>query len=1126
MDKSNFKYFENKLPELATLGKYAEKYVYLDPQSCAVKIRSFAEKYVDILFNKLSIRSSEESTFVDRINQLKSSQAVQSVIIDNLHSIRISGNRAAHGGIVSSNEAMMLLKQAHTIGTWLLIVFYKENEAIRYSFSEPSKETSNESKIKALTEQLNGKEKEVLELVAKYEEQRLKLENAVKTKSEIEELAKSGRKYASRLNLNEEETRKQLIDKLLRAAGWDVSFDGKSTAEVGQEVEVDGQFNVSQKGYVDYVLWDDNGKPLAVVEAKKTSKSVEIGRKQAELYADALEKKYNIRPAIFLANGYDLKFYDDESGEAPRKVYGFYSKDSLQYLHFKKQNRVAIKKIAFNNDIAGRIYQIEAQKRVLEAFSSGIRKTLIVQATGTGKTRVAVSLCDALTRSNWAKRILFLCDRKELRKQAKDAFTDFLPDAPLAVVSRKTYKQRDRRIYLATYHSMLEYFSSFDVGFFDLIIADESHRSIYNIFKDIFDYFDSLQIGLTATPVEFVNRNTFSMFGCDLQNPTSNYSYDEAVEAGYLVPFKVFEHSTQFTRDGLKYNELTDEQKAELEDQTDDAESVDYEANQMDVDVFNKDTTRKIFANLMENGIKDATGTLPGKTIIFARNHKHAMHMLEVFEESYPQYRGKLCRVIDNYDPRAEQLIDDFKGKGTNTDLQIAISVDMLDTGIDVPEVVNLVFAKPVKSFAKFWQMIGRGTRLCVDLFGKGKDKKEFYIFDHWSNFEYFDLEYKPVEPSKSMSLKEKLFRKRLEIASVALDKFNEDAFEYISELIEKDINTIDSLQNLEIRDKKRDIDLMLSEGVIDSFSEETQKCLQNDIAPLMKWVNIKSDVDSLKFDLLIAEAQKELLNNSGTFESKKDDILNQINSLPKTLSQVRSKSEFLQIVNTSAFWDKITVDSLEEMRLQLRGLMKLQQNNATYVPQKAIVFDVKEDDENIQMEEYIPKFSNLEMVAYRKRVNDIIENLFEKSPALKKIKSGLPVTEEELDSVIPLIMTQDASFNKETLYALYPETIGYFDLALRRIVGLEPEAVEKYFQAFVGNHPHLNSTQIRFLDTLKNHIVQNGAIELEKFYEPPFTNISNEGIDGIFSNDDTIDEIFAILEQNKLTYKRKGSNP
>ena len=373
-------------------------------------------------------------------------------------------------------------------------------------------------------------------------------------------------------------------------------------------------------------------------------------------------------------------------------------------------------------------------------------------ATGTGKTRVAVALCDALIRARWVRRILFLCDRRELRKQAYNAFKDYLPGEPRTLITADTAHDRDKRIYLATYPAMMKCYQTFDVGFFDLIIADESHRSIYNRYRDLFAYFDALQVGLTATPVQFVSRDTFGMFRCEAGDPTFNYGFAEAINhvPPYLVPFEVQTHTTPFLREGIRYSQMTREQRDKLEAEDPEPALVEYDREVVDRRVFNKDTNRLILRNLMEQGIRDGTGSRVGKSIIFARDHNHAVLLQALFDEMYPQYAGSFCRVIDHYDPRAEELIDEFKGLVDRPKLTIAISVDMLDTGIDVPGIVNLVFAKPVYSYVKFWQMIGRGTRLCPNLFGPGKDKTHFLIFDHWGNFEWFGLRWTPLFGQKT----------------------------------------------------------------------------------------------------------------------------------------------------------------------------------------------------------------------------------------------------------------------------------------------------------------------------------------------------------------------------------------
>src|SRR5690554_592446 len=580
---------------------------------------------------------------------------------------------------------------------------------------------------------------------------------------------RDSQQVADSLQWSEAKTRAQMIDAMLLQAGWDVD----NPEQVGQEFQVDFPNNPSGKGYVDYVLWGDNGHPLAVIEAKKSGNtSLQAGREQARLYADSLEQMGYQRPVIFYTNGYETFIWDDHQYNTYRPVYGFYSKDSLEYLIYQRTYRQAeLEKFNPDLNIADRPYQIEAIKTVAAHFQSQRRKALVIQATGTGKTRVAIALAELLLRTGWAKRVLFLCDRKELRIQADDAFKQNLPSEPRCVIGETNKIDQTARIYIATYPGMMNRFAQLDVGFFDLIIADESHRSIYNKYRDLFDYFDALQLGLTATPVKFISRNTFDIFDCETTDPTFEFGLDAAInnEPPYLVPFRVKDLTTDFLRDGIHYNDLTEEQKRQLEEDLGEEEARNTTIAGKDIGrkIFSEDTDRIILENLINNGIKDETGSLVGKTIIFAQRQDHAEHLEKLFCKLYPQYGTKVCKVIHNAIPHVESLIKEFKK--SDNDFRIAISVDMLDTGIDVPEVVNLVFAKPVKSWVKFWQMIGRGTRLRPNLFGPGKHKTEFLIFDHYGNFDFFEEEYQEPDDTGSKSLLQTTFEARLALAQAAL---------------------------------------------------------------------------------------------------------------------------------------------------------------------------------------------------------------------------------------------------------------------------------------------------------------------------------------------------------------------
>ncbi|MCK5295709.1 MAG: DEAD/DEAH box helicase family protein, partial [Alphaproteobacteria bacterium] len=667
-DYSNFKILEEKIPQLAEIGKFAEEYIYSDPQSSISKTRLFAESFVKILCRTHNIEADSDKSFYELLTGADFKQIVPTVILDKLHIVRRIANRAIHGNNIRKKEAEITLKQIYDISKWLAIVYLKANKNDVPDFIISPKETKKADEAKT-----NKDELKLQQTLKELEETKQELK-ALYSKEKASNIATEELKY------NEADTRKYLIDLMIKEAGWNISFDGSDTEEVKQEDEVLGQPTKTGTGYSDYVFYGDNGKPLAVIEAKRTSINPETGKTQAKLYADALEKKYEQRPVIFYTNGFETYIWDDAQNCIPRKIWGIYSKDSLERLIFQRQNKLDIKTAQPDSNIAGRGYQIRAIKAITEHFTHKKRKALIVQATGTGKTRVAISLTKLLLEKRWAKKILFLCDRNALQKQAKNSFNEFLGTEPLTILNSSTKNSKENNIFFATYPSMMRQFSNFDVGYFDLIIADESHRSIYNIYGDIFKYFDCLQIGLTATPVGFINRNTFSLFNCDAGNPTALYELEEAIEQKYLVQYIAYSQTTLFQRDGIYYDDLPEKERKKLEEDGEDSESIDYKSTDLDKNVFNKPTNQIMIRNLVENGIKDKDNQFVGKSIVFARNHDHAVLMQKLFEEMYPQYNG-FCEVIDYKDGRAETLIGYFKDP--NNKLRIAISVDMLDTGID-----------------------------------------------------------------------------------------------------------------------------------------------------------------------------------------------------------------------------------------------------------------------------------------------------------------------------------------------------------------------------------------------------------------------------------------------------------
>lgn len=1117
MKSQNFEFLRLKHSVLADLAGFAERYAHEDPASSLIKQRTFVEHAVTRIYEAYRLRPPFSDNLNDLMNTDPFRQSVPEVVQNKLHAVRKAGNHAAHPRRpITSQLSIDCLSQLFDIARWFHVQVDGGDRAAAPKFVPPPPEAERGTKTKDVLEKLRLAE-------AKYESVLIALEEETKKRLDAEraatehatqfaELKEEGQKVASFLQFNEEATRRRLIDQALLAAGWNVAANGANTEEVRQEVRLSTLRTESGIGRADYVLYGDDGKPLAVIEAKRTAKDVKEGAEQARNYADALETETGVRPVIFFSNGADTFLWDDAQGYPWRKVYGFYSKDSLEYLTHQRTNKKALPAVPANLDIADRMYQLEAVKRVCERFSTNFRKALLVQATGTGKTRVAISLCDLLMRAGWVKRILFVCDRRELRKQADRVFKEFMPGEPRVIVDSTTSSDREKRIYLATYPAMMKCYEDFDVGFFDLIIADESHRSIYKKFGALFKYFDALEVGLTATPVRFIERNTYGLFGCEDRDPTSHFSFEDAVgsQPPFLARFRVRAFSSQFREKGLRYTQLSPDQREQLEDQDPGAQQVDYAAEDIDKHVFNRDTTRFIWRSLMEEGIREATRSHVGKTIVFARSHVHAEHLAEVFTEMYPQYGSAFCRVIDNQEPKAEQLIDDFKNP--ENELAIAISVDMLDTGIDVPEIVNLVFAKPVKSYVKFWQMIGRGTRLRKDLFGPGRDKAEFLIFDHWSNFWFFDEEYKETQPSPQKSLLQHLFETRVQLAQSSLEQMDQVTFDAAAALIMGDVRAVRDTNSIDARDRWRELELLADGDRISHFAAATKADLLSIAAPLQHLRSIRGDEDAYRFDLLMARLELELVKggpNAPKVQDLRARVEEAVELLAKNQNPVKARTDSIQQVRSKDFWTNVGVHDLEGLRRELRGIMKYQQPTPN-TRVAAQVLDV--DDAEFSAETYIPRLEGLDLVEYKRRVESVLRDHLAENVVLQRIRAGKAVREEELEELAKLVLQVDDKANVKHLAGHDPETRRTLLTVFRGLVGLDAAAVEQAFTDFVHKHPRLTSQQLRFLQVLQNYIAQNGGIELERLYEPPFTTLHTESMDGIFTNPGDVDELLAIL--------------
>lgn len=828
-----------------------------------------------------------------------------------LHYIRKAGNNAAHTANVTKKEAFFSLLNLHAfVGAVLLKL-----EAIKH-FPLFNKELLKAKSEIHISPPLSSEPNE--DVLNKYEGKIGKNDTLIVKNPEY---------------FTEAETRKFYIDQQLQEAGWEIieTENAMVPCKAGIEIEVEGMPNSQKIGFVDYVLFGRNGTPLAVVEAKKTGVDSIKGKHQATLYADCLEQKYGVRPVIYYTNGYHTNIIDG-IGYPNRRVFGFHTIFDLELL-IQRKSRKNISDFKIKENIAGRYYQKSAVTAVCEHFNKNHRRALLVMATGTGKTRVSISLVELLMRNNWIKNILFLADRTALVNQAKRNFAKLLPQVPICVLSdNNTTKDLNARIMFSTYQTMINYIDSdtkeFSIGRFDLIIIDEAHRSIFGKYLAIFDYFDSLLVGLTATPRSEVDRSTYQMFEMEQGIPNFSYELEEAVKDGFLVPYTGIIRHSKHLRTGIKYNDLSEDERQQLEKvwEYEAAKKAlngkeykrDIESKEIFSYIFNVDTIDKVLNDLMISGLKIQSGECIGKTIIFAYNHAHAEQIVERFKTLYPQYGADFCVLIDNYVTYAHNLIERFEVRGK--DPHIAVSVDMLDTGIDVPDVLNLVFFKTIKSKIKFLQMIGRGTRLSEGIFGEGYDKSEFYIFDYCENFAYFDKNPNGSNPKPTQSLTEKIFNIKTDLVfELQSLKFQEDEFasSYYATLKMELIEQIRSLntQRIDVRRNLLIVDKFKLESVWQYISLISVLEIKDKISPLL--TPIMEDESAKKFDLLALHIQLSLLDsNVNSIKSREKIIF--IAELLKdktTIPQVKAKIETIKEVCNTIFWTNISLSNIERIR-------------------------------------------------------------------------------------------------------------------------------------------------------------------------------------------------------------------
>lgn len=880
----------------------------------------------------------------------------------------------------------------------------------------------------------------------------------------------------------EQETRKQYIDAMLRDAGWQLGMDWL------EEVELQGMPNQAQVGFADYVLYGDNGKPLAVIEAKRTSVDPAKGRQQAKLYADLLERQHGRRPVVFLTNGFETYLQDNQYPE--RQVAALYSKRDLEKLFNLRRMRQPLTDIQVDKNIAGRYYQEGAIKAVCHTFDAkNRRKALLVMATGSGKTRTAVALCKVLLERGWVKNILFLADRTSLVTQAKRSFVNLLPDLSVTNLCEEKDNTAAHCVF-STYQTMLgcidtvtdEQGKLFTCGHFDLLICDEAHRSIYNKYRDIFRYFDAPLVGLTATPKDEIDKNTYAIFDLEKGMPTYGYELAQAVKDGYLVDFLSVETKLKFLEEGITYDQLSEVDKAAYEDTFTDENGElpeKIESSALNEWVFNEDTIREVLHILMEYGLKIDYGEKLGKTIIFAKNHRHAEMILEVFQREYPHLGDGFAQVIDNYMTYAQSAIDNFSDPGKLP--QIAISVDMLDTGIDVPEVLNLVFFKKVMSKAKFWQMIGRGTRLCPGLLD-GADKNQFYIFDFCGNFAFFRMSQgKPVHAQ--LSLQGALFRLKGEIVYKLQDMAyqTEELIPFRQALVKELLGKAQELNrdNFAVKQHLRAVERFSKEETYQGLVYGDIREMEEELCPLI--LPDADDPKALRFDALLYGIELAYMVGKTSTKARRD-LVRQAEAVASVgnIPEIQEQKELLDRILHTDYLERAGLNEFEHIRKSLRDLMK-------YVLPSGHSYSTNFDDQILETEWHESQLETDDLKNYRAKAEFYVRE-HQDSPAIAKLKSNLPLTQQDVAELESILWSQVGT--QEDYEAEYGEKpLGEF---VREVVGMDMKAAKEAFSVYL-NDVNLDDRQIYFVNQIVEYIVQNGLMkDLSVLQKPPFTDLGS----------------------------------
>lgn len=1143
---SNFSFLPDTFRTIAESAVLAEGYIHSDPRAACFHSRFSLEALVHWLYrHDPSLTMPYDHSLGALLHEPSFQNLLPQAVFQKARVIQKMGNQAVHNGRpVRQYDALQVVRELQHICYWLLRTYVPFDSA--QGTGAPSGQSGIDRRLSGVGCRLSGVEAwrddlvpqplKRSEAVPRQELEKLEKqladqnEKALKQQQERDALDAELQQLRAQLaqvraqavavpdshDYSEGETRHYLIDFELKRAGW--PLDRKRD----REYEVSGMPNNRGVGYVDYVLWGDDGKPLAVVEAKKSTVDPAVGRQQAKLYADCLERMHGQRPLIFYTNGYETWLWDDLN-YPPRRVAGFYKKDELQRLILRRTQKDALDVARIRDAIVERYYQKRAIGSIFAQFGQARRKALLVMATGTGKTRTAIALVDVLQRAGWVTRALFLADRVSLVNQAVGVFKKHLPES--SPVNLVTEKETEGRVYACTYPTMMGLIDQtnggearFGVGHFDLVIIDEAHRSVYQKYGAIFRYFDALLVGLTATPREEVDKNTYDLFELEQGVPTDAYELQTAVDDGFLVPPRVQQVDLKYPRDGINYDELSDEEKEQWEnlDWGDDADGnglpTQVNASAINNWLFNEDTADKVLQHLMEHGHRVEGGDRLAKTIIFARNHDHAFFIEQRFDHHYPHYKGEFARIIDNSVKYPQSLIDDFSRK--EKEPYIAISVDMLDTGIDVPEVANLVFFKPVYSRIKFWQMIGRGTRLCPELFGPEEDKRDFRVFDFCFNFDFFRENPQGIEGGAAVPLSTRLFRARVELLGRLRQapELDPDASLHtrLTDGLHAEVMAMNP-ENFIVRMHLAAVERYQNRECWESLSEEERETLQREVATLPNSLE-NDDIESRLFDLTALRMQLALAGDELPLLERLRQKVMEIALLLEEKSgipAVKAQLGYLAALQEAEFWDGLTLAQLEEMRLVLRELVPFLDKK-----KRTIVYtDFKDEIIGVRYEEplYMPKMTGAQ---YEKKVKEYLRN-HRDHLVIHRLRCNQPLTATDLQGLEQTLI-EIGNGDGQTLYANLLGHSGSPSLAwfVRSMVGMDRAAAQEAFSTFLSDHS-LTTRQIRFVEMIIEQLTARGVMQAAALYEPPFSNLHAGGPDGLFAGRDTVIEgIFDALHQ------------